>query len=560
MATNKIETLEAFNEWVRETFGRPTDKLNWNFADGKYVKLFDGPPNATNFWMWREFLRLYRHPQTGVSMYKPPVWAGKLDPIANHFLHVAIGDETLVAYTPNPEKGVRDVSVTTKPGKYLQKFYPSLTEEQIRLYANEHRDLYSNEDVAFACTADEVEHVYLHGPSSCMKKAANQFTTGIQPVRVYGESPDIVLAYLDRDKGISGRALMDISQKPPVFSRVYGDMNLKTKLERMGFRYVGDGQPMTGTKLKIVKDDFGRIIMPYVDWCGVGRVDNETGLITLNKSGGERVSLQNTAGYIEKTYQCPTCNGQTSGASMMYHEVHNHSKVPGCASCFDNRAIVQGLARGGNAVNMLRAEASMLKLQDGTEVYFEQGVEPADLGLVMFGKGWVPESELIDTVNRGKVWSRHTQTLTLRGGLRFVVEEDAMSNLSLDDFVVGRVKTSLSTEVLYKPDRSTLVRDRGSLGEMARYGISMGLTLAEVFDWVLPSGVNTASLRRLGRLLWNRDYSQAWDAADSFLPDVYEYPKEMLDHLDVAENKRARKERLSYRIDEFGTADLSVAA
>src|SRR5829696_4667953 len=67
-------------------------------------------------WEEREALRL------SDGTYERLPW--DLEPIAGHYAHFSVDDGAKVAFTPSPEKGMVDIQVRMKPGRYLTKFYP----------------------------------------------------------------------------------------------------------------------------------------------------------------------------------------------------------------------------------------------------------------------------------------------------------------------------------------------------------------------------------------------------------------------------------------------------
>src|SRR5215218_10534460 len=137
-------------------------------------------------WEEREELRLRD------GTYEKLPW--DLEPIPQHYAHFSVDDGAKVAFTPSPEKGMVDIQVRMKPGRYLTKFYPQLTADDVRRLAIA---LDKQLDVKFAVTAEDIVRVYNNGPSSCMSHPAAHFECGPDrhPCEVYGDS-DLQLAYL----------------------------------------------------------------------------------------------------------------------------------------------------------------------------------------------------------------------------------------------------------------------------------------------------------------------------------------------------------------------------
>lgn len=528
MSKTKVTSFEAFRQWVEE-FGHAYEKWNWGFADNKYVTMFGGVPNEENFWMWREFLRHYRMPAPiGKSVYTPPVWAGEIPAIPMHFLHVAESDQSMVAYTPDAAKGLRDVRVTIKPGKYLQKFYPDMSEEDVRRRANRHRDEYSTEDVAFAVTPEEVVRVYTTGPSSCMKHSAKAFPTQRHPAEVYGACESLVVAYLDRDSGISGRAVCDISSNPPKYSRVYGDDNLRSKLERMGFVPAGSGG-LAGIRLPKLHDAWGRILMPYVDWNSFGYEDGDHIVIGENRSV-KQLTLQNTSGFIQKEYNCPVCGTRGSSESLGFREYEGlygrDEPVHGCGSCVTQHKIVDAYVdREGNTRTALASD-----MQRFNNVYVAQGLTPADCGLVEVGGRWYPPAELYQTVNSGRIPAAGNIFALMLDGNGEVTHfhvGDAFTyadyNLDQFRFVMYKQRIYLMLVGTPLPEGAS---DLGVVGVTARQAVAnsadRNYDLIDGFVNILANGYSLASAQRiLMRRIFVRDWAQPlYDASLHRDPDI----------------------------------------
>jgi hypothetical protein len=135
--------------------------------------------------------RLREQRRFDLNEYEALPW--DLPVIEDHYAHVSVEDGAKVAFTPSHEKGMVDVQVRMKPGRYLTKFYPHLSADKVREYAIA---LDKAIGVRFAVTADDIVRVYLNGPNSCMSHATNTYASNpVHPCAVYGDS-DLQLAYL----------------------------------------------------------------------------------------------------------------------------------------------------------------------------------------------------------------------------------------------------------------------------------------------------------------------------------------------------------------------------
>lgn len=204
-------------------------------------------------WQLREELRFAN------GDYQPVPWTSILAPISEHYVHISVDAPELVAFTMNPDKGRQDIQTPIKPARYLHRFYPELADHVVRDLASR---LEKSVPLRFATTADEIEQVYVTGPTSCMSKDEGDYESSCHPVRVYGGS-DLQLAYITNDDGEPiGRALVWPEKKR--FGRPYGhERLLEQQLARAGFTRGS----LAGARIRRITDgnnnDF--VVMPYLD-------------------------------------------------------------------------------------------------------------------------------------------------------------------------------------------------------------------------------------------------------------------------------------------------------
>lgn len=202
-------------------------------------------------WETREALRLVDGTYTHVP------WGETLEPIPSHFVHVSINHDGLVAYTETATKGALDIQTPIKPARYLKRFYPDLADHVARDLAAAVRPV---DPLKLAVTADEIEHVYVTGPSSCMSKEEGEYESHCHPVRVYGNS-DLQLAYITNDDGPPiARALVWPERK--LHARIYGWENRMTlALAQAGYTRGS----LTGARIRRIEEGDGSLVMPYID-------------------------------------------------------------------------------------------------------------------------------------------------------------------------------------------------------------------------------------------------------------------------------------------------------
>lgn len=218
-------------------------------------------------------------------------------PYTDHFAHISTEDGGCVAFTENHVKGVADRQTRMKPGRYLKKYYGHcLSDEQIRDIATAFMAECAPVTLKFAATADEIVHVYLNGPRSCMSHGKSDYYGHVHPVSVYGDS-DLQVAYFDRgDDAIKARAICWPAKK--LYGRVYGDgARLEPMLRAAGYT---EGS-MVGARIRAIENERGNgWIMPYIDEVQSADLEGEWFVI---RHRGE-YCCDSTGGVIEEERTC----------------------------------------------------------------------------------------------------------------------------------------------------------------------------------------------------------------------------------------------------------------
>ena len=284
--------------------------------------------------------------EADISGQREPVWASQ--PFwrdhthihGNHLVRVSINDSELLSYVADNAKGQRGIRTPIRPGKYLTQFFGDvLSEKQIAFFAqwqltgakpNQFSDPESF-PLQFAQTPDEIEHVYKHGPSSCMD-ASHHWSEGESPVRVYGAG-DLAVAYLEDVHGTQGaprlandedgddddyavraipaRCLVWPEKK--VMGRVYpaeghdAHAELKNRLIKAGYvSLYTDNKLFNGARLLKERIERGKFRMPYVDI--VDTIVDDGEYFRIRKNGD--INAQQTCGYIRVTEPvlCACCH------------------------------------------------------------------------------------------------------------------------------------------------------------------------------------------------------------------------------------------------------------
>lgn len=306
-------------------------------------------------WEAREYMRRFV-----LHEYQPVPWEDSLSKIPGHFAHVSKEDKSMVAFTENPEKGARDIQVRVRPGRYLKRFYPYLSDDEIRDLVCAMTGEY---DLKFAKTADEIQKVYENGPRSCMSHPPTEFLSYCHPVRVYGDS-DLQLAYLTNKGGNKPKARALVWPEKKKIGRIYGDIErLRNMLFDAGYEQSsGDGSSLVGARIrKIMCKEHNVYVMPYIDGTQCARnYDDE--YLAISHTHDAEYSANLTNGLVEECeetheYYCDQCEEGCDDYTPVH--VSSRNTESWCQYCVDNRAAFCN----GDDVHIHESEA--------TNAYFE---------------------------------------------------------------------------------------------------------------------------------------------------------------------------------------------
>lgn len=292
-------------------------------------------PNHTERISWRRREQdRFRH-----GAYLPVPW-DDLEPVDDYsysirFPHFAVKSPGLIAYTKTEEHGVLDRQTAVRPGRYLKDYFPDMSDADVRDWVSKCQS--TSFELQFARTADDIERVYLGGPSSCMAHPESAFSSCVHPVRVYGDS-DLAVAYYGNIDKASARAVVWPDRK--IYSRIYGGDTLRLLLEQAGY----EQGSLSGAKVQaLYDDDRSCYVMPYVDYINYAcetRLDGKTWLVL----GSGRLQAQRTDGLSEdcdedNDWTCAAC-GEGYSADAESYSYDGESYCDGCytdrfADCFD---------------------------------------------------------------------------------------------------------------------------------------------------------------------------------------------------------------------------------
>jgi len=211
------------------------------------------------------------------------------------------------------------------PGRYLNRFFSDQLDNKAiegwcaKLSVQLHEDI-----LKITQDPDEIEDVYVGGPSSCMANEACDFDSPCHPVRAYA-GPDTALAYIGSRGDATARSIVWPGRM--IYTSIYGDVSrLRLILEEAGY---AEGC-LDGARIRRIAHGDG-FVVPYIDRGG-GLADNGEHLVI----GHGSIPCDSTSGFADIPWYCPRCNDPASPHAEVFRA--DGSSEPWCYDCFQTDA------------------------------------------------------------------------------------------------------------------------------------------------------------------------------------------------------------------------------
>ena len=310
-------------------------------------------------------------------------------------LHISTNDCTLLAYYPTIRHVLDDKPQQIRPGKYLKKYYPEVSDDVIR----QKSALISGKlELKFYSKSDDMISIYQELADagiveSCMSKSESDFKSSEHPLSVYDNS-DVELAVLvDHEHKPLARALYNKNNKN--YAMIYGQWEkLKVALDNAGFIHAD----LNGAKINAIDDDdhYGCLIMPYID--GHRQLDRHANNWTKFNYDGDTVTISNngnfcadeTEGYVrieeEKEYtDCEECGDTVETDETYYFSLQ---QITVCECCRSNSVIMIRDHRSNEQVTESYAKQNCVEI-DGYYYEDHEAAENAGYARSQYHDSWL---------------------------------------------------------------------------------------------------------------------------------------------------------------------------
>lgn len=251
------------------------------------------------------------------------------------FPHMSTKRPGQIAFTPSIEHGIQDRQLITRPGKYLETYFPNWDRETRETYVA--RCNKEKVTLQIARTADECEAAYVNSYphiTSCMGGTCQQrrgdYSWGRcsqHPVRAYGDS-DLGVAYLgDLNGRVTARCVVWPAKQ--IWTRCYGDTTLIALLEANGYRKDG----LHGARIRAIEEGDG-YLLPYIDGASYCSLSDDGKWLELATCGAHDWCCQDTTGCTDgpEGYTCEVCGDVIAAGDECSYAGHYY-----CDSCYNDR-------------------------------------------------------------------------------------------------------------------------------------------------------------------------------------------------------------------------------
>jgi len=255
-------------------------------------------------WETREKLRFADGTYTPTPWHDEPWYQAKH---TEHFCHVSTEQAGKIAFTENAAKGQVDRQLVMSPGRYLHRhFSEQLDNNAIEGWCARLSVQLQEHALKITQDADEIEDVYVGGPSSCMAHDASDFESCCHPVRVYA-GPDTAVAYIGSREDASARSVVWPERK--IYTSIYGDVSrLRLLLEEAGYKEGG----LNGARVRRIEDG-NDLVVPYID---AGDYLGDDGQYLIIGRGS--ICSDNTNGLSRVTWYCSRCENDDESHETVY--------------------------------------------------------------------------------------------------------------------------------------------------------------------------------------------------------------------------------------------------
>lgn len=346
----KITSKEDFDKFLPfYTEYESTFELSQN--DPRYWWFKNQDLSDDRFWVKRERARMLLPAHFGKVRKIPNFLASPTEALrtmfeaqpkiyTDLFPYMSHTQPGMLAYTPEDDnKREFDRQVIIKPGRFMRKTYPDITDADMRDVTS---TTFNSGDLtlSYAKTSEEFDDVYARGPSTCMTKSVDFYDdarwTGMRPIAVLANG-NIEVAYIELPNGtIPARTL--INRRHKTYVKIYDNNDaledacslLEKLLNDNGYLQCND--TLIGESFDRIESDYGDIVCPYLDPHNLGvEVHDEKITIVEEGYGDGQPNYSTGALDLRKLQNCDHCEEDYDVEDTEFEETFDLESV--CEHC-----------------------------------------------------------------------------------------------------------------------------------------------------------------------------------------------------------------------------------
>jgi hypothetical protein len=253
----------------------------------------------------------------------------------HQYPHISTENAAMIAFTPDEVFGKADRQLSMRPGKYLTRFFPDLSQKAVESAIAAWKGT-AQAVLEFAHTPEDIAWVYKQGPRSCMAADGAFEKLPKHPAYAYGAG-DLAVAYFKNhpdsksEQEVAARVLV-WPEKNIYAASLYGDyQTLRYLLKQKGYEQASSGNFAGAKILKIPLTHTEGFLMPYMDICCTV-TEYEDHFLTGDRSTKNRTyDAGSTAGYACAWVECCNCDYEIRPGEQYTQDGETY-----CAGCWED--------------------------------------------------------------------------------------------------------------------------------------------------------------------------------------------------------------------------------
>ena len=369
-------------------------------------------PDTEKFKVFREYDKQHKKIESGEWVGLPPKIEKVLqsDPLNDvRIPHMSVDFPGLIAYNQSVEKIERDIQTTCRIGRYLSKFYPQLTDEDVRELVHDFEAAQVNYELEFIPNTDP--HAWVEAYRDEVRASDSNYTSCMiknDSVGVYAyPDNDLTLIVLrNRDNRVIARTIGNTKLKG--YIRAYTNREFISSntfislLDKAGWSQ--NDRTLNDQKIHL-KYNGDAIVCPYIDGkhnhvsvCGDHLLIGDVGIDACNSDG-----------LFQDLIECDNCGDDVDENNIIYID-DSDERV--CSSCVEHY-YVNVHTRRVNTVLRRDDDYDIIRCSSDDEYYFEGDMEYFNIEICSETDDYYFINDMVFTAEGEWVWQHYYKLVRL---------------------------------------------------------------------------------------------------------------------------------------------------